>query len=352
MDETDSFSSPGEAFLKGLSGQPEKEQAVLRVFLGSLVVVAYLAVWVGHRSSDVYATLLVVAAYVLFGIATWVAATVAVTRAPMRLLLTTFADQALIMAALAVGGTAALPMLWVVFWFLTGAGCRYGHRMLAVSCCAALIGLAGLMHWQPWWRANVTAGLGVAFSVVAMSLYLAVLVHRLERQAATDPLTGLFNRLRLEQAILRTLSAAADDAGTTAILLIDLDGFKKVNDSFGHAVGDELLRSFAKALERRMRPGDTLARLGGDEFVVLARRVHGKQDALAIADRVHAIFSDLDNVAGYPVAVSCSIGICMVPKAAGSPRSDVRTLMRAVDSAMYRAKGRGLGKTEFVDNEA
>ncbi|HTH61592.1 MAG TPA: GGDEF domain-containing protein [Paraburkholderia sp.] len=313
------------------------------------MVLVYLIASSPNRSASAYATLIALVAYVIFGAATYMAATLWPAYSRARLAFTTFADQASVIAMLAVGGSAALPLLWGMFWFLVGAGCRYGQRMLALSCGVALVGLVGLMQWQPWWRANFTAALGIAFSVAAASLYLAVLVHRLERQALTDPLTGLDNRIRLEQAIGRTLSARGTEAGCVAMLLVDLDGFKEVNDSFGHAVGDELLRSFATMLVRRMPRKDTLARLGGDEFVVLARRVCNKKDALAVADSIHAILGDMRTVSGYPIAVSCSIGVCLLTERAGNPRVDARSLMRAVDGAMYRAKSRGVGNTEFVE---
>ncbi|WP_322012208.1 GGDEF domain-containing protein [Paraburkholderia sp. J12] len=349
MSESDTHSSPGNALLRALPKDPEKEQAVLRISLGSVVLLGYLLASSVYPSAGVYATLLAVLAYVAFGVVTYIVLTVSPKRSRVRLAITTFADQGIVIAALAVGGAPALPLLWVVFWFLVGAGCRYGQRMLALSCGVAVAGLLALMHWQPWWRANVSAALGVTFSVVTTSLYLAVLVYRLERQASTDPLTGLYNRVRLEQAIGRTLLARGAEADRTAMLLVDLDGFKAVNDSFGHAVGDELLCSFATALVRRMRRGDTLARLGGDEFVVLARHVYDRQDALAIADSIHAILANLRSVGGYPVAVSCSIGVCLLTDGAAGRFLDARTLMRAVDSAMYRAKSRGMGKTEFAD---
>jgi diguanylate cyclase (GGDEF)-like protein len=349
MGSADSHSWPGHAVFGASSENPEKEQAVLRIALGTVVLLAYLAANFISHSRNAYATLVVVAFYVIFGVATYVAVTVAPARSHPRLALTTLADQTILMTALAVGGQAALPLLWVVFWFLVGAGCRYGQRMLGLSCAVALGGLAGLMLWQPWWRANITVGLGMAFSVAGTSLYLAVLVYRLKKQAATDPLTGLSNRVRLEQAIGRTLATRDGEAGRTTLLLIDLDGFKEVNDTHGHAVGDELLRSFATALMSRMRRGDTLARLGGDEFVVLAQHVYDKQGALAIADSIHAILSNVQTVGGHPVAVSGSIGVCMLAEGAGFATLDARTLMRAADSAMYRAKTRGKGQTAFAD---
>jgi diguanylate cyclase (GGDEF)-like protein len=349
MSAADSHSGPGQAVFGVYRENPEKEQAVLRMSLGTLVLLAYVAAAFIFRSRNTFATLAVVAFYVTFGVTTFAAVKVAPARSRLRLTLTTLVDQATLIAALAVGGEAALPLLWVIFWFLVGAGCRYGQRMLGLSCAVALGGFAGLTLWQPWWRNNITLGLGVASSVAATSLYLAVLVHRLTKQAATDPLTGLGNRVRLEQAIGRTLAARDGEAGRTALLLIDLDGFKEVNDTHGHAVGDELLRSFATALMSRMRRGDTLARLGGDEFVVLAHQIYDEQGALSIAHSIHAILSNVRTAGGYPVAVSGSIGVCMLAQATGAARLDARTAMRAADSAMYRAKTRGAGQTAFAD---
>ncbi|MDR3098742.1 MAG: GGDEF domain-containing protein [Paraburkholderia sp.] len=323
----------------------------MRVSLGGVVFLAYLAAASIYHTKAVYETTALVALYVVFGGITYVAATLAPQRSPLRLTLTTISDQALLSALLAVGGQASLPLLWVVFWFLVGAGCRYGQRMLGLSCAVALTGLAGLMAWQPWWHANIMAGLGVALSLAATSIYLAVLVRRLEKQAATDPLTGLSNRVRLEQAIGRTLAIRGPEASQAALLLIDLDGFKEVNDAYGHAVGDELLRSFAAALASNTRRGDTLARLGGDEFVLLAHQIHDKAGALTLATRIHAILNALCTVAGHPVAVSGSIGVCMLTQERDAPELTARTLMRAADSAMYRAKSLGNGKTVFAGTE-
>lgn len=98
-----------------------------------------------------------------------------------------------------------------------------------------------------------------------------------------------------------------------------------------------------------MRRGDTLARLGGDEFVVLAHCVYGQEGALRIADDIHAILSDVRMIGGQQTSVSASIGVCMVAKDPGSSAVDARTMMRAADSAMYRAKTRGKGQTAFAE---
>jgi diguanylate cyclase (GGDEF)-like protein len=205
------------------------------------------------------------------------------------------------------------------------------------------------MYWSPWWGGNLDAGLGLVLSVAATSVYLGMLVHRLERQAATDPLTGLNNRLRLEEVLAQSQTdTARPEAGQSALLLIDLDGFKEVNDTYGHAIGDELLQRFAKALQGRMLRGDTLARLGGDEFVVLARHVDAEAGANAIANSIHTILNGFQAIDEHPIAVSASIGIRMVATGTAEALS-IPMLLRQVDSAMYRAKARGKGQTVFVD---
>jgi diguanylate cyclase (GGDEF)-like protein len=97
-----------------------------------------------------------------------------------------------------------------------------------------------------------------------------------------------------------------------------------------------------------MRRGDTLARLGGDEFVVLAHNVNDKEGAPGIATRIHAILGGLRTVGGHAVAVSGSIGVCLLDKGAASAQLNARNLMRAADGAMYRAKSRGTGQTVFA----
>ena len=173
-------------------------------------------------------------------------------------------------------------------------------------------------------------------------------MHQLEKQAATDALTGLSNRLCLEREIARAYHTQDAEAGQAALLLIDLDGFKQVNDTYGQAVGDALLKLFASALQARMRRGDTLARLGGDEFVILARDVSGKAGAQALADSVLVMLDNIQTIDGHSVAVSASIGICLLPARAGNSPLDTPGLLRQADGAMYRAKTNGKRQAVFA----
>ena len=158
---------------------------------------------------------------------------------------------------------------------------------------------------------------------------------RLLQAAFYDPLTGLPNRAlfkdRLEVAFAR---AKGREAARFAVLFLDLDRFKLVNDSLGHRAGDELLVQIARRLESCRRAGDTVARLGGDEFTLLVEGVSGEEEAISVAERVHRALAPPFVVEGHEVFAGASIGIAL-----GGPNTErVENLMRDADTAMYRAK--------------
>ncbi len=170
--------------------------------------------------------------------------------------------------------------------------------------------------------------------------------ERLLHEALFDGLTGLANRTLIRQRLAQVLDRARrDEAVRFAVLFLDLDRFKIVNDGLGHVVGDELLRQFAKRLTKCVRPGDTVARLGGDEFVILLEDVKADADAARVADRIHALLKEPFTFDGHEVFTTASIGIAL-----GSPRyRDVQDLLRDADSAMYRAKALGKARHEMFD---
>jgi diguanylate cyclase (GGDEF)-like protein/PAS domain S-box-containing protein len=163
----------------------------------------------------------------------------------------------------------------------------------------------------------------------------------LERQALQDPLTGLPNRLLLMDRTRQALARLHRSGGIIALLFVDLDRFKAVNDSLGHEIGDQLLIALAERLARVMRDGDTVARLGGDEFVVLAEGIDSDAEAVMVAERVLHALERPFVVGSAEVSMHASVGIA-VSRAAGA---DPESILREADVAMYRAKaagGRGL----------
>jgi diguanylate cyclase (GGDEF)-like protein len=168
---------------------------------------------------------------------------------------------------------------------------------------------------------------------------------RLDREAREDPLTGLINRAEL----LRQLADLDHESGGpyVAVIFLDLDGFKAVNDTRGHHVGDELLVAVARRIRAAVRPEDSLARLGGDEFVVLCPQLADPQDVRAVAERVRSTLDSPVSVEGRSHRISMSVGIALAP--AGS--IDPPDLLRQADMAMYRAKdaGRNTVRVHSVD---
>ncbi|MEO8103418.1 MAG: PAS domain S-box protein, partial [Betaproteobacteria bacterium] len=171
--------------------------------------------------------------------------------------------------------------------------------------------------------------------------------QRIEELATRDALTQLPNRRLLTDRLSQGILAAQRSGGLIAALFIDLDRFKTINDSLGHAAGDELLRLVAERLQALMRKGDTLARIGGDEFVVVLEALRVPEDAGAVAQKIIAVLSEPYVVAGNTLTTSASVGISVFPGDA----PDGLTLVRNADMAMYFAKEHGRRNYQFYSEE-
>ena len=158
--------------------------------------------------------------------------------------------------------------------------------------------------------------------------------QHLEHLARHDPLTGLVNRAEFERCSADAIEVAAAERGAVAVLFIDLDAFKIVNDSYSHAVGDRLLIKVAERINRQLSADDIAGRIGGDEFTVLVRRVAVREDARSLANRLLATLSEPLHVDDCEVVLSASIGIAGYPL----DGTDPATLIANADAAMYAAK--------------
>ena len=164
--------------------------------------------------------------------------------------------------------------------------------------------------------------------------------HQLEVMTISDALTGLLNRRGFTQALQAAIARNQRTGRISALLYLDLDGFKLINDQFGHDRGDEALRWVSEQLQACLRPYDRLARIGGDEFTVIIEGVNGPEDAAAVAGKLIAqVAADQDTY-----RLGASIGIACLPASGGT----VEDLMRAADAAMYEAKRSGKGKYCFA----
>jgi diguanylate cyclase (GGDEF)-like protein/PAS domain S-box-containing protein len=169
----------------------------------------------------------------------------------------------------------------------------------------------------------------------------------LERQALHDPLTKLPNRLLLMDRARQAVARLRRSNGPIALLFIDLDRFKAINDSLGHAVGDHLLISVSERLAEMLRDSDTVARLGGDEFVILAEDLDSDAEALAVAERVLHALEEPFQVGSAEVSMLASVGVSI----SHDPEADPEDLLREADVAMYRAKGAGGHNLELFNED-
>ncbi len=172
---------------------------------------------------------------------------------------------------------------------------------------------------------------------------------QLEAQAVTDSLTGLLNRRGFHQALESALKRheRSGDHKEMAVLYIDLDGFKRINDSLGHEAGDEILCKVARLLETCMRSYDVLARMGGDEFTALLDSLEHPEDAARVAEKLIELISVRHTVHDTEVTLGASIGIASFPECGGK----VEDLLRAADMAMYEAKRAGRQQFRFFSAE-
>ena len=183
----------------------------------------------------------------------------------------------------------------------------------------------------------LTTQSAAAWGTASRYTTLAGWSQQVAHEAAHDALTGLPNRASVMARLERSAARVAEGGPPFALLYLDLNGFKEVNDDMGHEAGDAVLIAVAQRLDRIARAGDTAARLGGDEFVMVLDEVSSPDDAVTIARRVCEALSLPVSVAGSRVAIGTSVGIAW-----SNPGDTADTLLRVADQAMYRVKRRGI----------
>jgi diguanylate cyclase (GGDEF)-like protein len=264
-------------------------------------------------------------------------------------------DQALPALGMYLAGFFAGWVAWVPALGAVGSGLRFGTRYSWLSAAVGGPLMAGAFYCSADWSSIPAVATGIVLANVLVPLYVVALVKRMESEkqafalraahfeAATkhDPLTGLLNRAGFADVFTAFLATDAAQQEKTAVLLLDLDGFKAINDACGHAAGDDMLKTVASALLQCVRTSDKVARLGGDEFGILLRNVNDAGAAEGLATRM------LDAIQQIPTArnhlqLGASIGICVLP------HTDLRTyddVLKTADHLMYQAKASG--KNQF-----
>jgi diguanylate cyclase (GGDEF)-like protein len=189
---------------------------------------------------------------------------------------------------------------------------------------------------------------GTASHLAAIAIEQRSFTEKLTHQAQHDALTGLPNRVLFEDRLQQALALAKrDGAEVVGLLIADLNNFKRINDTLGHAMGDKLLRFVAERLAGRVRESDTLARMGGDEFAVVLTSLKDPRDAAVIAQKLLDVLNSAFDVEGHRLFLSGSMGISLYPQ----DGQEAAVLIRNADAAMYRAKSEGANTFQFFAPE-
>lgn len=194
-------------------------------------------------------------------------------------------------------------------------------------------------------EANVQLVLGILRAQNEAEI-TAKALSEISRIASVDELTNLPNRRHLLQRVERTIANSLHHEEHFALLFLDLNNFKKINDTLGHPVGDSVLRHAAQCLALSVRETDIVSRYGGDEFLILLGKVSRKSDAALVANKIIADLSAPLRVGEHVLHLAVSIGISFYPE----DGNDTHTLINRADAAMYRAKRYGTGGFQFHDN--
>ncbi|MDA8109808.1 MAG: GGDEF domain-containing protein [Betaproteobacteria bacterium] len=252
------------------------------------------------------------------------------------------------------GGPFA-PFVWFHFWTTVAFGLRFGPAYVPRAASVAIAGLLWNLMFSAYWQAHRAFGFSVvlgllgiaATSWVAFRDIAAAHAHTANR-ARQDALTGVPNRQCFTEHFSQALARTQRTGRALALLLLDLDGFKAVNDALGHAAGDALLQEIASRLGRRLRRSDMLARMGGDEFAILLEPVGERVDAASVAEELVRAVAGLEAIGEASMSVGASIGIVLVD-AASARSAGADELVKRADRAMYEAKRAGKGRYAFAD---
>jgi len=204
------------------------------------------------------------------------------------------------------------------------------------------LGLADCTFERHWSKHEESTLLTMAASITGARQRQQV-EEKIRYQALHDMLTGLPNRLLFNEMLGQTLSNTTRNGETLAVIFLDLDRFKVINDTLGHTLGDQLLQSVAQRLKDSLREGDTIARWGGDEFIILLPQVSNIEEVTQVAQRILQMLEDAFYLQGHELYISASLGIALLDH--NSP--DAEILIQHADAALYHAKDKGRNNYQF-----
>ena len=337
------------------SAHLELAQCHIRVFVALPILIGWYLFWyMQARSTEANTGLAGLGVFYAFALAHWAHVKRFPGIYPQRRVVAIVMDQLGCFIGMLLTRELGTVIVFLNLWISLGNGIRFGVKWMALSATLATTGLIVLSVVSDYWSQHPIWIISLVLLNTAIPAYVASLIRgfhdgrtrlaqyadHMEKMALKDALTGLPNRSALFDEFEKASSYARRMGSAIAVLYFDLDGFKQVNDTLGHAQGDMLLRETANRANAVLRGEDVLARFGGDEFVVLLRVHDSGKRARMVAERIRQSIASIGYVDGNPVDVTASVGIVVVngPDAA---RMGAEQIVHEADLNMYAAKKDG-----------
>lgn len=322
-------------------------------FAGTLVFVAYVAIahWAGHIA-DLRNAITGIAAYLGFG-AIWIGVVgFSLLTFRSRRMISIVLDQAVFAFAVYAGGDVLAPVLWAPLVMAIGNGLRNGPRFAKLSSILGGICIGAALSLSPYWHAGKLVTEGIVLGIIILPRYTLLLSEqiaqakremqqraaRFESASRTDSLTGLMNRAGFFQCLQKLIEGVACNGNRSAVMLLDLDGFKGVNDVCGHGTGDDVLKCVANRLHDCVDAADKVARLGGDEFGIVVADASDLRELERLAQSIIESIAAIHVHGQGDIRIGASIGICLLPD---DDCHDESSVMETADRLMYKAKKAG-----------
>lgn len=268
-------------------------------------------------------------------------------------------DIALVSIMFYHAGEAAAVWIWVYPFTAIGNGFRFGVRWLLGSAAMGVVALTFLFTQTEYWSSKPLISIGLGLNYITITVYTCFLLKRLQdttlklaKMATHDSLTGLPNRVLLLERLGIAVESSRTAGRIIACVYFDIDGFKAVNDTWGHDAGDLLLQEVGRRAQGVIRDTDMLARLGGDEFAILLPAVSDRADVELLCKRIVHVIEGIRALDQRPVRISVSVGCVIVTEGVAQQAISLESVLQHADKCMYTSKKSGSGQFTIALHQA
>lgn len=333
----------------------ERGQTTFRLWGGPIFLYVVLLIFIFADISSSELALRMAVAYNLMGIGWLYFISLSKINADLRRKIVIFLDLIIWSVGFCFAGEIYALVIWIPLTVSMGNGLRYGPKYGFLSAGVSGVCVSIALVLSPYWRSMPLLSVGIFLTVTVVPFYAFLLTKKvaeskylMEQRAASleaainfDALTGVLSRTGFIEFLEQMLAQRPKFGDISALLVIDLDGFKAVNDAAGHAAGDDILRAVAKAMKSCLRSSDSIARLGGDEFAVALTCIQSPDAAYKISEKIIQAVAKL-SVPHHPqLRIGASIGLCWLPS---SENETVNSVLATADGLMYSSKRAGKGR--------